>query len=59
MGMCEILTILFVAFKLLGVIDWNWFFVVLPEIIAFAFYVLMIILYIIVQRAQRKRIERW
>ena len=47
MGICEILTVLFVAFKLLGIIDWNWFFVLLPEIIAFVFYAIIVALQII------------
>ena len=47
MGICEVLTVLFVAFKLLGVIDWSWFFVLLPEIIAAAFYVIVIFLNIL------------
>ena len=46
MGICEILTVLFVAFKLLGIISWNWFFVLLPEIIAFVFYGFIIALQI-------------
>ena len=59
MGLCEILTVLFIAFKLLGIIDWNWFFVLLPEIIAVAFYIFMIILYIIAYRIECKRLDRW
>ena len=44
MGFTEVLTIIFVVLKLLGVIDWNWFLVLLPEIIAFAFYILVIVI---------------
>lgn len=33
MGFTEVLTIVFVIFKLLGIINWNWFLVLLPEII--------------------------
>lgn len=46
MGICEILTVLFVAFRLLGVIDWNWFCVLLPEIIAVVFYAIILALQI-------------
>ncbi len=42
MGICELLTLLFIALKLLGIIDWNWFFVLLPEIIAFVLYVVLV-----------------
>lgn len=55
MGLCEVLTVLFIAFKFLGIIDWNWFFVLLPEIIAVAFYIFMIILYIIAYNIECKR----
>ena len=44
MGFTEVLTIIFIVLKLLGVIDWNWFLVLLPEIIAFAFYILVIVI---------------
>lgn len=44
MGFTEVLTIVFIVLKLLGVIDWNWFLVLLPEIIAFAFYILVIVM---------------
>jgi hypothetical protein len=33
MGFTEVLTIVFIIFKLLGIINWSWFFVLLPEII--------------------------
>lgn len=46
MGFTEVLTIIFIVLKLLGVIDWNWFLVLLPEIIAAIFY--MIFIFIIV-----------
>ena len=44
----EILTIVFVVLKLIGKIDWSWWFVLLPEIIASAFYVLIVIVSVIV-----------
>lgn len=59
MGLCEILTVLFIAFKLLGIIDWNWFFILLPEIIAVAFYIFTIIIYIIAYRIECKRLDMW
>lgn len=39
MGITEILTIIFVFLKCLGKIDWSWWLVFLPEIIAVAVYV--------------------
>lgn len=38
MGLLEVLTIVFVVFKLVGVIDWSWFLVLLPEFIAIGLY---------------------
>lgn len=38
MGITELLTVAFVALKLLGKIEWPWWQVVLPEIIAGAIY---------------------
>lgn len=48
MGICELLTIVFVVLKLTNVIDWTWFFVLLPEIIAFVFYIALIVFQIVV-----------
>lgn len=38
MGICEVLTLIFIVLKLTDKISWNWFFVLLPEVIAFTFY---------------------
>lgn len=46
MGFTELLTIVFIVLKLIGVIDWKWIFVLLPEIIALVFYLGIIIIYI-------------
>lgn len=50
MGFTECLTIIFIVLKLLGVINWNWFFVLLPEILAILFYIFYIIFTIIIFR---------
>jgi hypothetical protein len=39
MGFLEVLTTVFIVLKLTGVIDWSWFLVLLPEIIAVGLYV--------------------
>lgn len=41
MGFTEVLTIVFIVLKLLGVISWGWFYVLLPEIIAVALYIIV------------------
>lgn len=51
MGFTEVLTIIFIVLKLLGVIDWSWFLVLLPEIIAFGFYV---VIWVIIGSVDRK-----
>lgn len=38
MGFVEVLTLIFVVLKLTGSIDWSWWLVLLPEIIALGFY---------------------
>lgn len=60
MGICEILTIIFVVAKLLGIIDWGWLYVLMPEIVAFAFYAVLILLYFFgIYRANRKFHKEW
>lgn len=43
MGITEVLTIIFVFLKLLGKINWSWWLVLLPEILAAASYILICI----------------
>lgn len=43
MGITEVLTIIFVVLKLLGRIDWSWWLVLLPEILAAVWYFLLLI----------------
>ena len=47
MGLCEVLTIVFVVLKLCGVIAWKWIFVLLPEIIAVAWYLIWVLIVVI------------
>lgn len=46
MGFTEVLTIVFVALKLLNIIDWSWWLVLLPEIIMVAIYVILCVAHI-------------
>lgn len=43
MGLCEVLTVLFIALKLLGVINWSWWLVASPMFISLALYVVVFI----------------
>lgn len=38
MGIAEVLTVVFIVLKLIGKIDWSWWLVLLPEIIAIVLY---------------------
>lgn len=48
MGFCELLTIVFIVLKLVGVISWSWWLVLLPEIIAVLFRVAIIVFRVII-----------
>lgn len=43
MGITEVLTIIFVVLKLLGKINWSWWLVLLPEILAAVWYATQLI----------------
>ncbi|EHT3479239.1 hypothetical protein LO086_001735 [Staphylococcus pseudintermedius] len=54
MGLAELLTIVFVVLKLTGVIDWSWWLVLLPEIIAILIYTVLFIIIVVYARMQNK-----
>lgn len=62
MGFTEILTIVFIVLKLIGVISWSWWLVLLPEIIAIVLYIALIVLYIYfsvsIMREQKKMFKK-
>lgn len=58
MGLCEILTIIFVVCKLFGVINWSWWLVFLPEIIAVVLYIVIWIFCIISGIKAKKWIDK-
>ena len=43
MGLCELLTIIFVICKLFGVITWSWWLVFLPVIIVIVLYIALLV----------------
>lgn len=47
-GIVGILTTVFIVLKLVGVIDWTWFWVLSPMIISFAFVVVVAIIIFII-----------
>lgn len=46
MGVLEALTCVFILFKVLGIIDWSWFQVCIPVVIAFGLYSFLIFFFI-------------
>ncbi len=44
MGFCDVLTLVFVVLKLIGIIEWAWIWVLLPEIIQVAICIVVAIL---------------
>ena len=63
MGFAELLTIVFVVLKILGKIDWSWWLVCLPEIIAVVFYMIVFLaslrLHSMTVRSIRKRSRKF
>lgn len=57
MGFTEVLTIVFIVLKLLGVISWSWWLVLLPEILAFVVYAIMVISAVLVNAKVTKSME--
>ena len=58
-GLCEVLTIIFVILKLVGVIDWSWWWVLSPALIGLGLWlILAAISAIYITRAKRK-IDKW
>lgn len=44
MGFTEILTLIFVVLKCLGIITWSWWVVFSPELVALVLYVIILII---------------
>lgn len=59
MGFTELLTIVFITLKLLNFIDWSWWQVLLPEIIAFVGYAAFVAWFWLDNRATRKKWSKW
>lgn len=63
MGFTEVLMIVFAVLKLLGVITWAWWIVLLPEILAVAFYLILLLVQIVgfhkVNKSIRKHFDEF
>ncbi|TKI47512.1 transmembrane Fragile-X-F protein [Lysinibacillus tabacifolii] len=62
MGIAEVLTVIFIVLKLTEVITWSWWLVLLPAMISFSIYVLILIVkfgvIMVTVVAMKKRKER-
>ena len=58
MGFTEVLTIIFVLLKAFGVISWSWWLVFLPEIIAVASYIIVVITSVMKVNKTRKSFDK-
>ncbi|MCS1384664.1 transmembrane Fragile-X-F protein [Lysinibacillus sphaericus] len=62
MGIAEVLTVIFIVLKLTEVITWSWWLVLLPAMISFSIYVLILIVKLgvimVTAVAMKKRKER-
>lgn len=59
MGFTELLTVVFITLKLLNVIDWSWWLVLMPEIIAFALYMMAFVLGCMGGSMPRRKRSKW
>lgn len=60
MGFTEVLTLIFIVLKIFNIIDWNWFFVLLPEIVAVVFYLTIgVIEYFSIKSFHKELKEFW
>lgn len=59
MGFTEVLTVVFIVLKLIEVIDWSWWLVLLPELVSLPFYVLIVVLVIVNNSSYRRRGGKW
>ena len=61
MGLCGVLTTIFVVLKLIGVIDWPWIWVLAPFWISFILCIIGIIIAIIfvIGIFKKEKIGRW
>jgi len=58
MGILEVLTIIFVVLKLVGVIAWSWWLVLSPLILAAVIYAIVLVIYVIAFIKMKRSIER-
>lgn len=58
MGFTEVLTIIFILLKVFGAVDWSWWIVFLPEIIAVVFYVFLYVVQVSAFKKASKKMDK-
>ena len=58
MGILELLTIIFIVLKLIGIIDWSWWVVLWPTIISVPFYAVWFGSVVIAMRRTSKKVNK-
>jgi len=58
MGILEVLTIVFVVLKLLGVIAWSWWLVLLPLIISVSFSAIILTVALAAKYSEYRKLKR-
>jgi sterol desaturase/sphingolipid hydroxylase (fatty acid hydroxylase superfamily) len=59
MGLCGVLTIVFVVLKLVGVIKWSWIWVLSPLWIGLAFSIVVILIGLVIAALMNTSFYRW
>lgn len=49
-GLCDVLTIVFLVLKLVGAIDWSWWWVFSPTLISLGLYVVLLVVAAIISK---------
>lgn len=57
LGLTGVLTIIFVVLKLVGVIDWSWWWVLSPTLISVGLWIIFIVVYVVCDYYDNK--EYW
>lgn len=58
MGFTEVLTVVFIVLKLMGVIAWSWWLVLLPELIALVPYTIILVVWLVLVIKMLKEVKQ-
>ena len=59
LGLCSVLTIIFVVLKLVKVINWSWWLVLLPTLIEAGLVIVVVVIWITYEVYQKNKREKW